>query len=97
MIPEQTAARTLSRLLNMHPFIETSVVVDVTDTRSTGWPERLQVVVRHASTLTISVLGALASSVRPSYFELERRGPTHQRLGPGLSRESDSLWPLSEW
>ena len=33
----------------------------------------------------------------PAFFELEHKGPVHQRLGPGLSRESDSFWPISEW
>ena len=33
----------------------------------------------------------------PAFFEFERRGANRNRLGPGLSRESDSFWPLSEW
>jgi hypothetical protein len=97
MISEQTATHTPTRALRVQPFAETSITTDVTDTRSTGWRERLQVVAAQARTVTIALLGALASSARPSYFELERRGPTQRRLGPGLSRESDSFWPLSEW
>jgi hypothetical protein len=97
MISEQTAAHTPSQALSLHPFADTTAVADASDVQTTGWRERLQVVARHASTLTIALLGLLASGVRPSYFELERRGPTRERLGPGLSRESDSFWPLSEW
>jgi hypothetical protein len=33
----------------------------------------------------------------PAFIEFEHKGPVHQRLGPGLSRESDSFWPISEW
>ena len=92
MISEQTATHVLTR-----PFAETVTVIAVTDARSTGWQAPLQVVVAHTKALTISVLGALASCGNPSFFQLERRGPTHERLGPGLSRESDSFWPLSNW
>lgn len=50
-------------------------------------------------------IGSVASSVRrprvfwgtPAFFEFEHRGPVHERLGPGLSRASDSFWPISEW
>jgi hypothetical protein len=40
-----------------------------------------------------SLLRALARWGNPGFFELERRGPVQTRLGPGLSRESDSFWP----
>jgi hypothetical protein len=33
----------------------------------------------------------------PSLFQFERRGPVQRRLGPGLSRDSDAFWPVSEW
>jgi hypothetical protein len=33
----------------------------------------------------------------PSFFEFERRAPVQRRLGPGLSRDPDSFWPVSEW
>jgi hypothetical protein len=71
--------------------------VDLLTSRSTGWRDRLQMLAAHTRALTIAMLGAVASGVSPSYFELEHRAPTQTRLGPGLSRESDSLWPLSEW
>jgi hypothetical protein len=44
-----------------------------------------------------SLLRALVRWANPGFFELERRGPVSTRLGPGLSRECDSFWPLSEW
>jgi hypothetical protein len=46
---------------------------------------------------TVAVLHALAAYGSPSFFELERRGPEYRRLGPGLSRVSDSFWPLTDW
>jgi hypothetical protein len=97
MISEQTATRTPTNALSVHSFAQTSGVVDLSTTRSAGWRDRLQVLGAHARAVTIAVLGAVAAGVSPSYFELEQRGPTHTRLGPGLSRESDSFWPLSEW
>jgi hypothetical protein len=97
MISEQTAAHTSRQALPLHAFGSTAISAEVTDVQTTAWRKRLQTVARHASTLTMALLGALSSSVHPSYFDLEQLGPTHQRLGPGLSRESDSFWPLSEW
>jgi hypothetical protein len=95
MISEQTPGIS-THALRLQPFAETTLVVEAPDARSRGWRERLVVVGVKAEAVTMALLGALASGVRPSYFELERRGPTHQRLGPGLSRESDSFWPLAE-
>jgi hypothetical protein len=83
--------------LHGYPFADASTVVDVTGTRSTRWRKPLDVVAAQAKTVIVALLGAVASGVSPSYFDLARRGPTTQRLGPGLSRESDSFWPLSEW
>jgi hypothetical protein len=47
--------------------------------------------------MTIALWRALARWGSPSFFEFERRAPEHRRLGPGVSRVSDSFWPLSEW
>jgi hypothetical protein len=44
-----------------------------------------------------SMGGALASYGSPAFFQFERRGPVHTRVGPGVSRVSDSFWPLTEW
>jgi hypothetical protein len=65
-----------------------------TGTPATAWRKRLSGAVAHTM---IGLLRALAMSGNPPYFELERRGPVEQRLGPGLSRVSDSFWPISEW
>ncbi len=92
MISEQTATHALTR-----PFAKTGAVIAITDSRSTGWQARLQGVVAHTKRLPITVLGALAAYGNPSFFQFERRGPTVQRLGAGLTRESDSFWPLSDW
>jgi hypothetical protein len=97
MISEQTAAHSASQALRVYPLSDTTVAGDLTNVQTTSWRQRVQGVAEHAATLTMALLGSLASGVRPSYFELEQRGPTHDRLGPGLSRESDSFWPLSEW
>jgi hypothetical protein len=96
MISEQTATHTPPSALRVHPFAETSVAVGLSKTRSTRWRDRLQVLAAQTRTVTIAVLGAVAAGTSPSYFDIER-GPTQTRLGPGLSRESDSFWPLSEW
>jgi hypothetical protein len=95
MISELTAAHTSTRASHFRPFA--GAVADFTGVRTSDWLKRFQVVAKHASTLVMALLSSLSSGVRPSYFELEQRGPTHHRLGPGLSRESDSFWPLSEW
>jgi hypothetical protein len=97
MISEQTATHTPTSALRVHSFAEASDVVELTTTRSTAWRDGLNVLTTHARTVANALLGAVALGVSPSYFELERRGPTQARLGPGLSRESDSFWPLSEW
>jgi hypothetical protein len=47
--------------------------------------------------MAIALWRALAASGSPSFFEFERRAPEHRRLGPGVSRLSDSFWPLTEW
>jgi hypothetical protein len=47
--------------------------------------------------LAAAVGGALAAYGNPAYFQFERRGPIHTRVGPGVSHVSDSFWPLSEW
>jgi hypothetical protein len=97
MISEQTATHTPSGALRVHPFAKANDVAELTTTQSTTWRDRLNVLTAHARTVTNALLGAVALGVSPSYFELERRAPTQTRLGPGLSRESDSFWPLSEW
>jgi hypothetical protein len=97
MISEQTATRTPTSALRAHPFTQTSDLVEPTTTPSTGWRDRLQVLAAQVRTVASALLGAVALGVSPSYFELERHGPIQTRLGPGLSRESDSFWPLSEW
>jgi hypothetical protein len=47
--------------------------------------------------MTIALWRALAAWGNPSFFEFERRTPEHRRLGPGVSRVSDSFWPLTDW
>jgi hypothetical protein len=41
--------------------------------------------------------GALAFCGNPAFFQFERKGPVETRLGPGVSRVSDSFWPSTEW
>ena len=92
MISEQTASHAPT-----HAFAETGAVIDATRNQSIGWRARLHVVLAQAGAVRIALLAALAAWATLWYFEFERRGPTHQRLGPGLSRESDSFWAQSEW
>jgi hypothetical protein len=60
-----------------------------------AWP----LTIRNASRLIrqVTILARLASSGNPSYFQFERKGPVHTRLGPGVTRVSDSFWPLMDW
>jgi hypothetical protein len=97
MISEQTATHTPIAAVRAQSFAQPGTVINVASTRSTGWRTRLHVVITQAKAVTIVLLRVLASFGSPSFFELERRGPNHQRLGPALSRESDSFWPPSEW
>jgi hypothetical protein len=97
MISEQTATRTPTRALHNLPLADMAVAVEVPGVRSTGCRKRLWAVAKQARATTIAVLGTFATQGNPSFFELERRTPADHRLGPGLSRESDSFWPLSEW
>jgi hypothetical protein len=78
-------------------FPTVSSAVECTASHSTAWRTRLQVIASHAQALSISVLAALAASSSPTYFDLAHQGPVEHLLGPGLSRESDSFWPLSHW
>ncbi len=91
MISEQTAidARTLTPV--------STDGVGFTTTRSAALRKRVGIVASRALTMTAALLRALAAYGNPPYFQLERRGPVQQWLGPGVSRESDSFWPMSQW
>jgi len=64
-----------------------------TGTLRPQWPH---LGVERVPTVMLSLLGALASYGNPSFFEFERQEPAYQRLGGGVSRVSDSFWPVSE-
>jgi hypothetical protein len=99
MIAEQTAIHNLTNALPACSFDEVDVygVADINSTRSEERRKWQRVFADRAKAVTIALIGALATCGSPSFCELERRSPTVLRLGPGLSRESDSFWPLSEW
>jgi hypothetical protein len=98
MIAEQTAMQNPTpSAMTPATFISVSPAGTCTASPSPAWRTRVQGVANRAQTLMISVLAALAASSSPTYFDLERQGPVEHRLGPGLSRESDSFWPLSNW
>jgi len=86
-----------ARALQPRTFVESGAAIDATGMPSTAWRARFQAVRAHARAMLSVVLGRVAACGQPSYFELERRGRTVQRLGPGLHLESDSFWPLSDW
>jgi hypothetical protein len=65
MISEQTAIHTPTSALQFRPFTGTAVAVDDTDIPPTGSRGQPQVVAQQAPTLTIRVLGALASWANP--------------------------------
>jgi hypothetical protein len=64
---------------------------------SGAFRRRLQAVRQLAGALHTRLSSRRVMWGTPSFFDLERPGPGQRRLGPGLSRESDSFWPLSEW
>lgn len=78
-------------------FASSSVAVEFTDTRPAGWHEQLRTIARQMQSVLLAVLGAVASASTPTFFDFERLKPLQRRLGLGLSPESDSFWPPSEW
>ena len=97
MISERTAIHTPThRLTVRRPGVRPSAALDEAvvrpGTRSTGSRKMLWIM-----SMTIALWRALARWGSHSFFEFERRAPEHRRLGPGVSRVSDSFWPLSEW
>jgi hypothetical protein len=102
MIADHTSIRTPTHRVmtgtpRVSPVVGPGEIVECPASRSTGWRSALPVVVKHVATVTTALLSALGSWANPSFFEPGRGGPAEQRLGPGLSRESDSFWPLSQW
>jgi hypothetical protein len=97
MISEQSPTQTLNGAVHVQAIAEAGAVINVASTRFTVWQARLQVVAAQARAVGIAVLETLAARETTWDVESERRGPIHQRLGPGLRRESDSFWALSEW
>jgi hypothetical protein len=98
MIAEQFALQNPTpRAIAPATFSSVSPAVEGTATQSRGWSAPLQGIAKRAQTVTISMLAALAASSAPTYFDVGRQRPVEQRLGPGLSRELDSFWPLSHW
>lgn len=62
----------------------------------TPYLTRPLIIAQRVRTLTHSLLGAIAAYGNPSFFDFERQGPVHHSLGGGVSRVSDSFWPISE-
>jgi hypothetical protein len=91
MISEQTATHT-RRLTPV-----SADGAELTTTRSAAMRKQVGIVASRALTMTAALLRAFAAYGNPPYFQLERRGPVQQWLGPGVSRESDSFWPISQW
>jgi hypothetical protein len=97
MISEHATIHTSSPSLRVRasgarPSADLGDAVECPDIQSTGsrmWPWSIS--------MAIALWRALAAWGNPSYFELERRAPEHRRLGPGVSRVSDSFWPLTDW
>jgi hypothetical protein len=91
-------AASVNRDHNVYAAFEAqSQLADLSARPSSAWRTGASAIVERARHGAISLWHVLASCGNPGYFEFERRGPVQQRLGPGLSRESDSFWPLSEW
>ena len=92
MIAEQTALQTRTHsTLTPATVAGVSEGVEFTATQSTGWRSQLQAFARQALTVTISLLGALASAGSPAFFDVERQGPVQRRAG---SRTESRVRPL---
>ena len=68
MISEQTAIHVPTSALRVRALADMAVAIEATGIRPTGWRRRLQVVAEQARTVTLAVLGALASWRKPCLF-----------------------------
>jgi hypothetical protein len=93
MISERTALhRPTIHPPGVRPSAALDDAVECRGIRSTGSPTRLWIVAA-----TIALWRALTAWGNASFFELERPVAEHRQLGPGVSRVSDSFWPLTDW
>ena len=92
MISEHAAIHTPVRAPGVRPSATLHDAVECPGIQSAGSRVR-----SWSISMAIALWRALAASGSPSFFEFERRAPEHRRLGPGVSRLSDSFWPLTEW
>jgi len=74
-----------------------STAADLTSPPLPGWLSRVRPVVNGVVRAVTGAVSALAYVGNPGYFELERKVSVQTKVGPGISRLSDSFWPLSEW
>jgi hypothetical protein len=95
-LPTQTRSYITSGLPVL-PRASARDVVGCGSRQSIRYGTQLRQIAEQTRTVVIALMRALARWGSPSFFEFERRGPVHRRLGPGVSRVSDSFWPLTEW
>jgi hypothetical protein len=65
--------------------------------RSPLWQQCIQLIGHSLRRMGASLLRLRVVWGTPAFFQFERQGPVQRRLGPGLSRDPDGFWPVSEW
>lgn len=70
---------------------------NIEQARLDAWRERLRSVFYGTRQKASSLPQVLGFGRDTQFFQLEYRRFSHTRLGPGLSRESNAFWALSEW
>jgi len=65
--------------------------------RSRWWQQCIRLISHSLWRTAASLLRFRLLWGTPSFSQFERRSPVERRLGPGLSRDLDSFWPVSEW
>ncbi len=69
MISEQSIFHASTSALRVPPLAALAAAIEVTGIRPSGWRRRLQVVAEQARTVTLAVLGAIASWRKPAPLE----------------------------
>jgi hypothetical protein len=71
--------------------------IDLDHPRSAIWRIRICRVRAWTRNNAVALLRTFGHFGNPGFFEFERRRSAPTRLGPGISREPDSFWPLVDW
>src|SRR5215472_12849255 len=79
------------------PISPRTRVAESSRPRSGWWWQYIQLIGNSPRRTGASLLRLRVVWGTPAFFRFERRGPFQRRLGPGLWKDPDSFWPVSEW